>query len=270
MNRVWEFTPLEFDALWSRSRVEMPRPFVSVTDIPYEEDYQRELRRIRERWRSNGDPAFDRICRDVLEPDLGLVVRGIDGRDPRNAKGSVRMLAVRREDRGYLLTQLPGETVEHSAGFTVTECDPLALARVVVDGLPRAEAGKMPRVVLPMPREADGMDHSYGRSGVWDSFDDADQAVDRFQRTVPSARGAIEICQGFSLYGPRGRLSMWLEWRDLPDDGRYVIGSGLPPVAEPADAKRFVAMINAEIAAIVRVIKDERVGADAPARPAVD
>ncbi|WP_063035624.1 ESX secretion-associated protein EspG [Nocardia grenadensis] len=267
MNRTWRFTALEFEALWSRSGLDIPRPFVLVTDIPYEEDYQRELRSIRQRWRSNDDPAFDRICRDVNEPDLSLVVRGIDGRDPRNARGTIRMLGVRREDRGYLVAQLPGETVHHPAGFTVTECDPPALAGAVVECLPKVEAGRQSRITLPMPQSVDEMDHSYSDSGVWDSFDDAGHAADRFQRAVPSMLGAIEVCQGFSLYGPRGRVSFWLEWRDLPDDGRYVIGSALPPVAEPADAKRFTAMINVEIAAVIRTIRDERSGAGLPASP---
>ncbi|WP_040774452.1 ESX secretion-associated protein EspG [Nocardia pneumoniae] len=260
MNRTWRFTDLEFDALWSRARADsLPRPFATVTDIPYEEDYQRELHRIREQWRFTGDPAFDQICADVVEPDLSLIVRGIDGQDSQNPKGSIRKLAVRRKDRGYLLTQLPGRTVEHSGGFTVTECDPLSLASVVVAELPDVGAGKRGRVTLPMPKEDSEMDHSYGASELWDSFEDTNQqAAEWFQSAVPTTLGAIGVCQGISVYGPRGRVSRWLEWRDLPDDGRYVIGADLPPVAEPADAKRFTAMINAEIATVIRVIKDER------------
>ncbi|WP_327112638.1 ESX secretion-associated protein EspG [Nocardia sp. NBC_01730] len=266
MNRTWKFTDIEFDALWSRTRADiLPRPFVIVTDIPYENDYQRELHRIREQWQFNGDPAFDQICADVLEPDLSLVVRGIDGQDPRNPKGSIRKLAVRRKDRGYLLTQLPGKTVAHSAGFTVTECDPLSLASVVVAELPEVAAGKHAQITLPMPREGGEMDHSYDKSGLWDSFEDTNQrAAEWFESTVPTTRGAIGVFQGISIFGPRGRVSRWLQWRDLPDDGRYVIGADLPPVAEPADAKRFAAMINTEIVNVIRVIKDERKSARNP------
>ncbi|MGO4615624.1 ESX secretion-associated protein EspG [Nocardia sp. 2YAB30] len=266
MSSTWKFTDIEFDALWSRARADMlPRPFVIVTDIPYEEDYQRELHRIRERWRFNRDPAFDQICADVVQPDLSLVVRGIDAQDSRNPKGSIRKLAVRRKDRGYLLTQLPGKTVEHSGGFTVTECDPLSLASVVVAGLPEVAAGKNGQVTLPMPREVSEMDHSFDKSGLWDSFEDtSQQAAERFQSVVPTTLGAIGVYQGISVFGPRGRVSRWLEWRDLPDDGRYVIGANLPPVAEPVDAKRFTAMINKEIADVIRVIKDERRSARNP------
>ena len=42
--------------------------------------------------------------------------------------------------------------------------------------------------------------------------------------------------------------------RDLEGDGRYAITVGNPPV----DQKRLAALINAEIAEVVRAIKDER------------
>jgi hypothetical protein len=265
MNRTWRFTDLEFVALWSRTGDDsLPAPFVFVTDLPYEEDVQRELRSIRARWRSTADPAFDQICDDVLNPDLTVLVRGSDGKDRQNPKGSIRRLAVRREERGYLLTQLPGRTHEHSVGFIVTECDPLSLADVVVAELPKVEAGTRSSVTLPMPQEsrevAGGeMEHDYGSSALWDSFEDTDQKLaEQFAQTVPAHYGYVGVRQGRSAFGPRGRLTRWLEWRDLPDDGRYVIGADPPPVAKPADAKRFVVMINVEIATVIRAIKDER------------
>ncbi|WP_328409261.1 ESX secretion-associated protein EspG [Nocardia sp. NBC_00403] len=260
MSRIWKFTDLEFVVLWEQMREDvMPRPFVFTTDIPLEEDYQRELHRIRERLRYTIDPAVPQLMMDIARPDLSVLVRGIDGKNPDNPEGSIRMIAARREDRGYLLTQLPGRTVHHSEGFTITECDVLRLADVVVAALPKAPAGKQNRVTLRVPPDHDGMDHGYGESGLWDSHEDTDDAhSQRFLTTVPATVGGIEVCQGISRFGPRGRVARYLEWRDLPDDGRYVITQDTPPIAIPVDAKQLTAQINAEITFVVRAIRDDR------------
>ncbi|MGK8553660.1 ESX secretion-associated protein EspG [Nocardia gipuzkoensis] len=259
MKRTWRFTDVEFDVLWEPLREDaLPRPFTILSRIPYYEDYLRAQYETRERLRATLDPAFDGVLDVVARPDIRVVVRGIDGKNPANPEGSIQMQAVRRGDEGYLLKQLPGETIEHSAGFTITECDPLKLADVVATELPDVGAGKGNRITLPVAPEDDHMDHEYGDSRLWDTFEDTSrQSAERFLRTVPTTVGGIEISQGHSRFGPRGQLTRGLEWRDLPDDGRYVITQDTPPTAVPADSKQLVAMINTEIAAIIRVIKDE-------------
>jgi EspG family len=141
------------------------------------------------------------------------------------------------------------------------------LADTVAAAMPEAKPGRQSDLVLPggeapvLPgqRAAEGVDYSFGESAVTDSFDDA--VTDRAQRfldTAPECTGTIEIVQGRSIFGPRGMTRHRLEWRDLADDGRYVIDDQHPPVATAVDTTKLVAMINTRIAAIVRAIKDER------------
>ncbi|MGQ4597253.1 ESX secretion-associated protein EspG [Nocardia sp. R6R-6] len=263
MSRTWKFTDIEFVALWSRTRADtLPRPFTFVTDIPDYDDFQRELRAHREQLKANADPDFDQLCDDLLNPDLSLEVRGGSGSKWTDAKHTIRLRAVRRDSRGYLATQLPGKTYDASGGFTITECDPLALAAVVVAALPKVEAGTRKNVTLPLPdssRTEDEMDHSFGESSLWDSFEDSNSTrAEQFEQMEPITFGYILVSQGRSAFGPRGRMRSLLRWRDLLDDGRYVIGPELPPVAQAADDKKFTAVINKEIAKVVQMIKDER------------
>ncbi|MEV6273924.1 ESX secretion-associated protein EspG [Nocardia sp. NPDC051832] len=254
---------MEFVALWSRARGgALPPPFTFVTDIPYYDDFQRELRSVRNRLQADVDPRVDELCAELRDPDLSVEVRGGSGADWTDAKQTIRLRAVRCGSRGYLAKQLPGKTYDASGGFTITECDPLGLAAVVVAALPKAEAGKGKNVTLPMPVTAktdEGLDHSFGTSNLWDSFDDDNSArAEKFEQIVPVTEGYIVVRQGRSVYGPRGQLRIQLGWRDLPDDGRYVIGPELPPIAQPADDNKFAAMINKEIAKVIQTIKDER------------
>ncbi|MEV6391577.1 ESX secretion-associated protein EspG [Nocardia xishanensis] len=272
MSRTWKFTDHEFMALWSRIKgANLPQPFTFISDLASHEAYVRELRRIRESWRGTEDAVRDRMAEDVLGPDLGLIVRAFDPSDHRRIEGRIRLLAVRREERGYVVKQLPGRTFEHAGGYTVTECDPLALARLVVEELPKVDAGKNGGIKLPMPEDQE-MDDSAGTSGLWDDpyggSSSASVAAAKFESTVATMQGTIEVFQGRSIFGPRGQIQRVLEWRDLPDDGRYVIAPSSPPIAQAADAARFVAMINTEIATVVRAIKDERMSQGAYDLPA--
>ncbi|MGV9612723.1 ESX secretion-associated protein EspG [Nocardia xishanensis] len=260
MSRTWQFTDTEFMALWSRSEgTILPRPFTYICDMRTTDEYERALHLVRERWRGKDDRVLDEISEAVLQPDIALQVRGFDEREYERAEGWIRVLAVRRDDRGYVLKQVTGKTFEHAAGFTVTECEPLALAEAVVAELPKVEPGKQGSIKLPVPKSEEMVDTS--SSGLWDDpYGGGSTPVsgERFEKTVAASRGVVRVSQGYSVYGPRGRLTLELKWRDLPDDGRYLIAPDLPPVAEPVDEKKFVAMINKEIAKVVQTIKDER------------
>lgn len=261
MNHHWMFTDLEFVALWEPLREgALPQPFSFVTDIATDEEFQREAHRARERWRPTTDAALAQMLQDVARPDLAVVVGGSDGRDRNNPEGIIRVLGVRRESRGYVLTQLPGRTTDHSGGFTVTTCHFLDLAAGVVAALPDVPPGKLGRVTLPA---RDGMDHSHERPRWRDSFDDPRAKGQHFLQADVVTIGRIDIHQSNSRFGPRGRMYRVLLWRDLLDDGRYVIKPANPPVAIDADAELLTNMINAEIAEVVRAIKDERAFEDA-------
>ncbi|MEV0762962.1 ESX secretion-associated protein EspG [Nocardia sp. NPDC050435] len=260
MSRTWKFTDIEFMALWSRTQgTLLPRPFTYICEMRTNDEYERALHEVRERWRGTDDRVLDEIIQAVLEPDISLEVRGFDEREYERAQGWVRALAVRRGERGFVLKQVTGKTFEHAESFTVTECDPLGLAEAVVAELPKCEPGKHGSIKLPVARGEEMVEAN--ASGLWDDpYGGASTAVtgERFEKTIAASRGVVRVSQGYSVYGPRGRISLDLKWRDLPDDGRYVIAPDTPPVAQPADEKKFVIVLNQQIAKIIRNIKDER------------
>lgn len=262
MTRTWSFEDLEFVVLWEQVTDGdfLPRPFQFHSQTPMFYDYLREKREAVVTLRRRLESSFSEVMESIVKPDIRIVLDGWDGKNLERAEGRLRVMAVRKGMRGFVITQLPGETYTHGSGFTITECDPLRLADLVVGVLPDAEPGSRSEIALTPPTEDQGeTDYEYGHSVVGADRDHliADSSR-RFLSTAPSVIGTIDIIQGMSVFGPRGVSSHRLEWRDLPGDGRYAIGHAAPWRAVPVDGKRMIAMVNARIAEVIRVIKDER------------
>ncbi|MGM7644075.1 ESX secretion-associated protein EspG [Nocardia sp. JW2] len=260
MSRTWQLTDLELVVIWESlgEAGTLPHPLVFISRTPMYYDYLREKREVGEGLSTKLDNSFKNVLEALTQPDIRIVVNGLDSRDPHRADGRVRMLALRRANRGYLITQLPGETYMHSGGFTVTECDPLKLADIIVSALPPAEAGKMPEIPLIETAVTD-VEYDYGRSFVEDDFDERTKVRSSKFLAMPTASvGSIGVVQGHSEFGPRGITERWLQWRDLEDDGRYAVTPGPSSTAIPADSAQLISMVNARIAAVIRAIRDER------------
>ncbi|MGW3540929.1 ESX secretion-associated protein EspG [Nocardia niigatensis] len=255
------FEDLEFVVLWEQARGEaMPAPFLYTSRTPMYYDFLREKRQVYEGLQGRWTRRLDLLSDAIAEPDISISVNGFDGRDPARSGGRIRIIALRRGSYGFLIEQLPGETYLHSGGFAVTECDPLALAELVVAALPKVGAGRQSDIELPTPGEPDSADDEYSRSLIDDIFEDPiGHRAKRFLAATMECMGTIEVVQGSSKFGPRGITARQLDWRDVEDDGRYVIGGDeLPFVAVPADSKRLIAAINSRVAGVVQAIRDER------------
>ncbi|QLY31853.1 ESX secretion-associated protein EspG [Nocardia huaxiensis] len=257
----WRLTDLEFMVLWEDARREEypPAPFVFTTKIPTIREFARAKEITRRNLRDRYDGELYPLMETIAHPDIRVVVDAWDPADLDRPAGLVRLLAVRRGDLGCLVTELPGESHWYSGGFIITECTALELADVVAEAMPELPAGRLPQLVLATPADEENLDYSYERSAVRDSF--AESAAERaaaFLRMPAERTGSITIQQGHSLFGPRGITSHRLTWRDLIDDGRYVIDDQTPPVAMPVDRKRLRLLLNNRIAAVVAAIRDER------------
>ncbi|WP_328395542.1 ESX secretion-associated protein EspG [Nocardia sp. NBC_00416] len=259
MTRTWKFTDLEFVVAWEDTQADiLPGPFVFTSRTPLYYDYQREKREIRERLRTTLDPDFHRVVDIAARPDIRIELHGW-GRDEEDPDSQIRLLAVRRGNDGYLLKQLPGETVWHSGGYIVTECAPVDLAGALTAELPEVAAGTRGETVLARHSRNPDVDYSFGRSVVHDSFDDTvHEQTTGFLEAPTTGEGIITISQGISRFGPRGVFRIRMRWRDLDDDGRYAITLGPSPVAVPVEAKQLTAMLNDSIAEVVSAIRDER------------
>ncbi|WP_369636539.1 ESX secretion-associated protein EspG [Nocardia sp. JMUB6875] len=255
------FEDLEFVVLWEQATGEpMPAPFLYTSRTPMYYDYLREKRKVYEELQGRWTRQLELLSDAIAEPDLRITVNGFDGRNPARADGRVRMIAVRRGSYGYLIEQAPGESYLHSGGFNVTQCDPVALAEMVVAAMPSAQAGSQSDITLEVPGEPDSGYDEYSRSLIDDIFEDPiSLRAKRFLAASMESMGTIEVIQGFSKFGPRGITARQLDWRDIEEDGRYIIGGDeLPVIAIPADSKRVVTAINSRVAAVVHAIREER------------
>ncbi|WP_225729884.1 MULTISPECIES: ESX secretion-associated protein EspG [unclassified Nocardia] len=256
----FRLTGLEFMAAWTELNEEyVPPPLSYTARARYKDEHDRELRAVRSELRRRWGNWLTPVLEDIARPDIRILVRGLDGVRPDNPRRCIRMLGARKGDRAFLINQEIGETTWHANAFTITEHTAVGLADAIVDALPKAEPGKQPDVVLAAPR-TDEIDYEYGQSAVLDSFEDT--VVTRaawFENAPTTLTGTIELEQAYSRFGPRGKVRRFLQWRDLTDDGRYALVPGNPVTAVGADARRMVALINTELAEMVRAIKDERV-----------
>ncbi|WP_067861520.1 ESX secretion-associated protein EspG [Nocardia shimofusensis] len=261
MTPTWTFTDFEFFVMCRAQEHEhVPPPFVFRSGIATSTEFDEVARKTLDELRTRWDPQWDGMVDTLVHHDIRLIIDAWDEGDADRQEGIVRVLATRRGDRGYVIRQRPGRTFWHGGGFTVAECPALELASAAVDLMPEVKPGSRREVVLSTDKGDDGLDYSYGRSAVRDSFADSmDQSSEEFLKTPTERVGSISVIQGRSLFGPRGITKHRLGWRDLVDDGRYVIDDRTPPVAMPASSRRLTEMINTRIAAVVRAIKDERV-----------
>ncbi|MEU7766892.1 ESX secretion-associated protein EspG [Nocardia sp. NPDC049190] len=256
------FDDLEFVVRWEIATGEdLPAPLIFTTDIIDGDEYEATKRRVRDRLASEPADTIDDLLAALARPDHTVRVVGVDPRAPEKAATAIRVYAASRGDHAFMVRQLPGKTVWHAAGFVVTACDPTTLADAVVSVLPRVVAGRRPDTELPVQhREStgDGFDYSYGRSRFRDDDEDSvAQQAEAFWHLPTSSAGLIDIVQGASAFGPRGRTRRRLRWRDILDDGRYAIVGDNRAIAKGVDGKGLVHLINEEIEEVQLVIDDE-------------
>ncbi|MFC8042697.1 ESX secretion-associated protein EspG [Nocardia sp. NPDC057353] len=250
MNRRWDLTDLEFAVLWERiNGGDLPKPFSYVSRTRGLSAYEREKLLAWERLRHLADDGLRDVFEAMHRPEAYVVVHGWCDHDTRNPAKRVRARAVRSATHGYLLRQLPGETVWHSGGFTIEECGPFGIAEAVVRVLPERGAGRLGAIPILTDRVDD---HERFRS-VPDSrvtMPNRESPADRsatFFALPAELTGAITVHQGYSAFGPRGILEQAMLWRDLPGDGRYVIVLDRAPTAMGIGTRRLVALVDAAV-----------------------
>ncbi|MFE6862808.1 ESX secretion-associated protein EspG [Nocardia sp. NPDC057668] len=260
MDRTWTFSDLEFVALWADLGEEfLPHPLMFTSRTEWWDDHLENLARARESLRDRESELEDlpELTYALRNPDLLVRVHGWDPRDIESGAGSVRGLGVRYGELGYVLTQLPGETYRHSGGFTAKEFPAARLAEELVALLPDTAASRGRDIVLARPEHVEQFDYAFGMSPAHETLEGGviDRAAD-FLAAPATSRGTMEVVQGHSRFGPRGITRHQLEWRDVVDDGRYVI-TGYPSVAAPADRRRMVSTLQSHIAEVVLAMADE-------------
>lgn len=259
MTTSWRFTDDELYAVWQGQTEEsLPAPLFYTCRNPSWVSYTQQLTEIRERLRDQVNPEFVGVLECIRNADIRIELQGWSGHDKRDPAASIRIAGARQAGRGFMVEQEPGETIGHAKSFTVTEFDALELGRRIADALPPVDAGGQGDIVLT-DRTQSEQDYYFGQSIVGDSMTTSSPARSKAFLAAPCVRaGVIEVIQGQSKFGPRGILRHRLDWRDLEEDGRYLIADGTPRTAFSVDVSRMTSLINSRIADVVRAIKDER------------
>ncbi|MFJ4650434.1 ESX secretion-associated protein EspG [Nocardia sp. NPDC088792] len=237
----WDFTDIEFKVLCDRfAGGVLPDPFTFTSRTEHDDDYQRELHEAREHLAGSLPFEFEGIAETISGPDVFITVHGWCEAEPENPEKCIRLLGARRSARACIVSQIPGESIWHSGGFSIIECDPHDLAANLVARLPEAKPGGGLAIALDFDRTA----HA---AADWARDDDDDYESEMrsraFLSTLADCAGEITIRQGRSVFGPRGVTEWSLLWRDLADDGRYVIEQD-NPVAVGASRRAIVERLD--------------------------
>lgn len=206
MRRRWEFTDLEFKVFCDEyRRGRLPKPFTFTSRIRSAVEYSAEYERVRRSLLGAADAAFAAMAGALSRPDVIVVARGWDERNPQDAQSCTYVHAVRQDSRCYVIRQQMGETTDHSVGFDIAECSSPQLSEIVVGYLPAMGAGARPQFTV-------------------DSRTGAPPAASFFG-TAATGTGYLRILQSRLHFQVSGILQTSAVWRDLPGDGRYLIRS---------------------------------------------
>ena len=237
--RRWLFTDIEFKVLCDDfRRGKLPKPFTFTSRIRSADAYAAAREHARRALEARADPAFAEMAGAIARPDVIVVARGWDERDPQVPHSCTYVHAVRQSSRGYVLRQRIGETIEHSRGFDVIECPVAELADAVAGLLPAAGAGTRPEFTLG-PGSEPGIDTTVADSRAF--FD-----------TPATGTGYLRVLQSRLHFRLPGIAQTSALWRDLPGDGRYLIRSeGAQPTVTGLDHRQLTGWIDGWIGDIV-------------------
>ncbi len=134
----------------------------------------------------------------------------------------------------------------------------------MIGQLPRTGQGVQPDLVVHAAAPAPGYEPAGSMVSDDDEPEDDDSARSAaFFGTPATATGIVEVLQGRSKFGPRGRAESGVLWRDLPGDGRYVMPLDDPaPVATGMSAGRLTAWVDREIERILTRMEERRDSAE--------
>ncbi|MBO0855373.1 MAG: ESX secretion-associated protein EspG [Nocardia sp.] len=254
----WTLTDLEFKVLCDMRLFGMlPRPFVITSRIPLMEDYERACKRTRSELEQRMDSELEAVVDTMALPDVLVTAQSWDEADFEDPTKRVRVYAGTRGSRGFITVQNPGETIWHAEGFTITSCDPRALGDRVAGLFPTVEAGRRESFAIATGEEGLSQ-HTYSMNAHSMVADEEEVfTAQRFFTTPATCAGSIRLTQGRSRFGPRGRITTALAWRDLAGDGRYVAPLDTPdPWATGMGTTGLAAWVDTEIANVIERMDD--------------
>lgn len=255
MTSSWQLSEAEFYVLWMDQLGEdLPDPFMFTSATRTAEEFDAELRAARETLSRQFDRDFRTAFDTISDPDLYLTVYGWDEQARWTVGPMIRVRALRKGRKGYVIRQLPGPTHWRRGGYTIHECDPYDLASVVVRSLPPVDRGT--RGDIELVTDEEDLDHDFRHSRIAAGIETDASKTKEFLTAPATTAGEIHIVQGKSAYGPRGITHHLIRYRDLANDGRYAITEN-PARALPADPARLTSILDDRIAKVLQAMDEE-------------
>ncbi|WAM13745.1 ESX secretion-associated protein EspG [Rhodococcus sp. JS3073] len=200
----WVLSGPQFSALWARTGQDrIPYPFEVTSTLATADEYEAEQNRIRADF---SGPEHDPLASALLvlaEPDLRIEISGSAGADDGSA--AIRMTGALARGHGVAAVQHPG------ADVVIRNCEPYDVGRQLIAQLPDADAGTAAGVVVPTTPAGSAR---------------AARILDR----PSTSQGVVTVIRG-PRHSPRpvGGLA----WRDIEDDGRYLVWGDSSVSVEP-------------------------------------
>ncbi|WP_067667223.1 ESX secretion-associated protein EspG [Nocardia miyunensis] len=251
-------TSLELVVLWElMSSDRLPFPLTHWPTQQYEDDYIRAKRETAERLLGILPLDAQQLWEAAVNPDIVIWAAGEAPDDETDLSAVTRVVGLRREGYAVVLVQQPGESIERGGDVEVYQTDVVGLANAVIGQLPKVGRGKQGEVAI-LPEQPDGMDHSSSSSPVLDSNDSERQRSARWRNAKATQLGELKVEPGSGAHWIQDRSGYLVRWRDLADDGRYLIEPKPNPVATPVDDNAFETFVNRRVAELVRRIRENR------------
>jgi hypothetical protein len=259
-------TSLELVVLWElMSNDSLPFPLTHFPTQQYEEDYIRAKKETAARLRRgmverlSGQVPEDalQLWKAAVNPDIVIWAAGEPPGDATDMSAVTRVVGLRRGGYAVVLAQQPGLRIERGGDIDVYQSDVVGLARAVIGQLPRVGRGKHPEVPI-LPPQPDATDYGHNPSPVLNSNDPTRQRSDRWRNAKTTQFGELRVQPGSGAHWIQDRRGHVVRWRDLADDGRYLIEPKPNPVAIAVDDSAFEIFVNQRVAELVRRIREDR------------
>lgn len=253
----------EFAALWdAQAGAAFPAELAPMGPTEYADGddehlaRQADLTRIRAGMNSVKREAMDGLTR----PRYTIAVSGLHAGKPLNDTSHHIGMVSAWSGVGEVVVvarQRPGRSVARGGPVTVTRHALTKWGADLVRMLPRsAGAGRLRR---DMGVEFDEIPLGFGTVRKVSASVSTSTAAAAFVHLTPTTCGSIRVQIGSEADGRRPTTTM-LHYRDIADDGRYLLVEGSPGTAAGVDDATMASVINRAVNAAKRV-HDSRVGA---------
>lgn len=251
-------TSLELVVLWElMSNDKLPSPLTHWPAQQYETDYRRAKKETAQRLLRTLPADARQLWEAAVNPDIIVSAAGEAPGDETDMTAVTRVVGLRREGYAVVLAQQPGESIERGGDIDVYETDVAGLAKAVIGRLPQVGRGKQGEIPI-LSQQPDGLDYSVGSSSVLEAVDSPAQRSTRWRTAKATQSGELVVAPGSGAHWIQDRRGFLVRWRDLADDGRYLIEPKPNPVAIPVDDRAFETFVNHRIVELVRRIRENR------------